>query len=134
MLYRWCFFMSADLIQKNTDALEQIVEMSLLFDFYGNLLKEHKRAVFEDYICNDYSLSEIATQQGISRQGVHNIVKSCSKELAHYEATLHLIEKFHNTKEHVNQIHEIAKHIRKTRNIDDIEQIEVLSNQILDML
>ena len=42
--------------QKNTDALSQIVEMSLLYDFYGGLLKEHKRSIFEDYVLNDYSV------------------------------------------------------------------------------
>ena len=53
--------------QENTDTLSHIVEMSLLFDFYGGLLKEHKRAIFEDYILNDYSLSEIASEQEIGR-------------------------------------------------------------------
>lgn len=120
--------------QKNTDALSQIVEMSLLYDFYGGLLKEHKRSIFEDYVLNDYSLSEIAAEQGMSRQGVHDIVKRCSKELEHYEETLHLIEKFHKTKEHVNQIHQIAMEVRETKDVEQIAKIETLSNCILDML
>lgn len=120
--------------QENTDTLSHIVEMSLLFDFYGGLLKEHKRAIFEDYILNDYSLSEIASEQGMSRQGVHDIVKRCSKELEHYENTLHLVDKFRKTKEHVNEIHAIAMEVRETRNVADIVKIEMLSNEILDML
>lgn len=120
--------------QENTDTLSHRVEMSLLFDFYGGLLKEHKRAIFEDYILNDYSLSEIASEQGMSRQGVHDIVKRCSKELEHYENTLHLVDKFHKTKEHVNEIHAIAMEVRETRNVADIGKIEMLSNEILDML
>ena len=48
-------FMKEEKKQKNTDALSQIVEMSLLYDFYGGLLKEHKRSIFEDYVLNDYS-------------------------------------------------------------------------------
>lgn len=120
--------------QKDADALSHIVEMSLLYDFYGGLLKEHKRAIFEDYVLNDYSLSEIAAQQGMSRQGVHDIVKRCSRELEHYEATLHLIDKFRQTKEYVNQIHQISMDVRKTGNVEEIAEIETLSNQILDML
>lgn len=120
--------------QENTDTLSHIVEMSLLFDFYGGLLKEHKRAIFEDYILNDYSLSEIASEQGMSRQGVHDIVKRCSKELEHYENTLHLVDKFRKTKEHVNEIHAIAMEVRETKNVADIVKIEMLSNEILDML
>ncbi len=120
--------------QKNSDTLSHIVEMSLLFDFYGALLKEHKRNIFEDYVLNDYSLSEIASVQGMSRQGVHDIVKRCSKELEHYEDTLHLIDKFRKTKERVNEIHAIAMEVRETKNMDDITKIECLSNEILDML
>lgn len=120
--------------QENTDTLSHIVEMSLLFDFYGGLLKEHKRAIFEDYILNDYSLSEIASEQGMSRQGVHDIVKRCSKELEHYENTLHLVDKFRKTKEHINEIHAIAMDVRETKNVADIVKIEMLSNEILDML
>ena len=127
-------FMEKEIEQKNADTLSHIVEMSLLFDFYCNLLKEHKRTIFEDYVLNDYSLSEIAAEQGMSRQGVHDIVKRCSKELEHYEEALHLIEKFRRTKSCVNQIHEISMDIRNTKKIEDITKIESLSNQILEML
>ena len=120
--------------ENRADALNQIVELSLLYDFYGALLKEHKRRIFEDYVLNDYSLSEIAAEQGMSRQGVHDTVKRCSRELEHYEETLHLIEKFRKTKEYVNEIHAIAMKVRETKNVDDIAKIENLSNCILDML
>lgn len=126
--------MSKEKEQKNTDTLSHIVEMSLLYDFYGSLLKENKRAIFEDYVLNDYSLGEIANMQGMSRQGVHDTVKRCSKELEHYEDTLHLIDKFRKTKERVNEIHAIAMEVRETKNVDDLTKIECLSNEILDML
>lgn len=120
--------------QKNADTLSHIVEISLLYDFYGGLIKEHKRKIFEDYVLNDYSLSEIATQQGISRQGVHDIVKRCLKELQRYEETLQLVEKFRKTKAYVGEIHAIAMEVRETKNVEEIAKIEVLSNQILEML
>ena len=49
--------------------MEKIVEQGLLYDFYGELLTEHQRKIYEDAVYNDLSLSEIAEMQGISRQG-----------------------------------------------------------------
>ena len=127
-------FMELGKKQKDNDALAHILEMSLLYDFYGALLKEHKRKIFEDYILNDYSLGEIAQEQGMSRQGVHDIVKRCSKELERYEESLHLIEKFQKTKENVNKIHAAAMRVRETKDIEEIDRIEALSSQILEVL
>ena len=81
------------------DVMESIVKQSLLYDFYGELLTEHQRNVYEDVIFNDMSLSEIAQEQGISRQGVHDLIKRCDRILAGYEEKLHLIEKFQETKQ-----------------------------------
>ena len=49
--------------------MEKIVAQGLLYDFYGELLTEHQRRVYEDVVFNDMSLSEIAEEQEISRQG-----------------------------------------------------------------
>ena len=55
--------------------MEKIVEQTLLYDFYGELLTDHQKEIYEDAVFNDLSLSEIADQQGISRQGVHDLTK-----------------------------------------------------------
>ena len=47
--------------------MEKIVEQGLLYDFYGELLTDHQRHVYEDVVFNDMSLSEIAEEQGISQ-------------------------------------------------------------------
>lgn len=118
------------------EELDRIVNLSLLYDFYGALLKEHKRQIFEDYVLNDYSLSEIAETAGISRQGVYDAVKRCTKELENYEERLHLIDKFRKTKEKIYQIRTLAEEIK----VDEIPQkqklseIERLSDLILDEL
>ena len=79
--------------------MEKIVEQGILYDFYGELLTEHQRSIYEDAVYNDLSLSEIAEDNGISRQGVHDLIKRCDKILAGYEQKLHLVEKFSNIKE-----------------------------------
>lgn len=48
--------------------MEKIVEQGLLYDFYGELLTEHQKAIYEDVVFNDLSLSEIAKEKGISRR------------------------------------------------------------------
>ena len=53
--------------------MEKIVEQGLLYDFYGELLTEHQRRIYEDMVFNDLSPSEIAKEQGISRQSVHDL-------------------------------------------------------------
>ena len=65
--------------------MEKIVEQALLYDFYGELLTEHQKKIYEDVILNDYSLSETAEEYGISRQGVHDLIKRCNKILNDYE-------------------------------------------------
>ena len=97
--------------------MERFVEQTLLYDFYGELLTEHQRQVYEDVVLNDYSCTEVAREYDISRQGVHDLIKRCNKIFAHYEEQLHLVEKFLSIKEKVAQIHELAK------GQQDIEQI-----------
>ena len=55
-------------------AVEKILEQTLLYDFYGELLTEHQQKIYEDVVFNDISCSEVAENQGISRQGVHDLI------------------------------------------------------------
>lgn len=105
--------------------MEKIVEQTLLFDFYGELLTEHQRSVYEDVVMNDCSLSEAAEQYQISRQGVHDLIKRCNRTLVGYEEKLHLVEKFLSIKEKVEQINSLAK---------GQCEIEKISNEILEEL
>ena len=74
--------------------MDERVKWAYLYDFYGELLKDNQRGIYEDYILNDLSLSEIAEEKGISRQGVFDMVKRCEKNLEKYEEKLHLVDKF----------------------------------------
>lgn len=84
--------------------MEKFFEQALLYDFYGELLTPHQRNIYEDAVFNDMSLSEIAEVQGISRQGVHDLVRRCDKILQDYESKLHLVNKFTEAKIRVNEI------------------------------
>ena len=84
--------------------MEKIVEQGLLYDFYGELLTEHQKRIYEEAVYQDMSLSEIAEDNGISRQGVHDLLRRCDKILADYENTLHLVEKYKNIRKRAQEI------------------------------
>ncbi len=116
------------------DEMESIVKQNLLYDFYGELLTEHQRAVYEDVIFNDMSLAEIAEEKGISRQGVHDLIKRCDKILSGYEEKLHLVSKFQKTREMVTEIQHLTKEFQETDDMELIRQIEQISGDIIDLL
>ena len=68
------------------------------------LFRSKNSKIFEDYIFNDMSLAEIAQEQGITRQGVRDIVKRSGEKLANYEHKLGLIARFDQTKETISFI------------------------------
>ncbi len=116
--------------------MNEILEQSLLYDFYGELLNDHQKEVYEQFVLDDLSLSEIAQEKGISRQGVHDLVKRCQKTLEGYEKKLHLVEKFLSIKEKVGQIDEMLDTYEETgRDTKEmISQIRQISNRIIEEL
>ena len=74
--------------------MEKRVALSLLMDFYGPLLTAHRRQVLEMYLNEDMGLQEIADTLGISRQGVHEAVKTASNQLTKYEDTLGIARRY----------------------------------------
>ena len=105
--------------------MERIVEQTLLYDFYGELLTEHQRMVYEDVVLNDCSYSEAAEEYHISRQGVHDLVRRCNRLMEDYESKLHLVARFLSIREKVERIHSLA---------EDSEEIREISNEILEEL
>ena len=74
--------------------MEDKVKLTMLMDFYANLLSESKRQVMIDYVENDFSLSEIAAIKNVTRQAAYDIVKKAEQQLNGYEAKLGLVERF----------------------------------------
>ncbi len=74
--------------------MERFVRISLLFDFYGQMLTEKQRQAVELHYGMDLSLSEIAEELGVSRQAVHDLLKRSEEALEQYEARLRLAERW----------------------------------------
>lgn len=117
--------------------MEKIVEQGLLYDFYGELLTEHQRQIYEEVVYENLSLGEIAAEHGISRQGVHDIVKRCDKTLMGYEDRLKLIYKFMKIKERVKEIDRLSG-LYERDEIEDkasyCKKVRRLSSEILEEL
>ena len=113
--------------------MESIVKQSLLYDFYGELLTEHQRSIYEDAIFNDMSLGEIAGERGISRQGVHDLIRRCDRILGGYEEKLQLLSKFLQTKAMVEEIQKLVQAFKETQDGKLIEQIEHISANIMEL-
>lgn len=107
--------------------------VSLLLDFYGDILSEHKRGIMEMYYDEDMSLAEIADQIGISRQAVREIVKKCEAELSELESALGLVKKFDKLKCGLNEIKNELKDASKSADEECKAKIDKVIDKI-DML
>ncbi len=88
---------------------EKNLNIAFLLDFYGDVLSERKRAVLDAYYNDDLSLAEIASDLGISRQGVRELIKKAETELFFYEEKLGLAKKFREAGEHAAALREHAE-------------------------
>ena len=87
------------------------LKISLLLDFYGDILTDKQKEVVELYYNEDLSLAEIAEQEGITRQGVRDSIKRGEAVLLEMEERLGLAKKFREMQEGLNQIVQCAKDI-----------------------
>ena len=71
--------------------MDKILEQTLLYDFYGELLTDHQKQIYEDVVLNDYSFSEVAEEKGISRQGVHDAIARAEQTLCSLEERMHCV-------------------------------------------
>ncbi len=121
---------ACDTLSKVID-VEEKLRQTYLFDFYGELLNERQRQVYGDFVCNDLSLSEIAAELGISRQGVADMVKRCERKLSGYEDKLHLVDRFLCIRSEVTQIRRLCG---QGTSPECMERIEQISGRILEEL
>ena len=115
--------------------MDKIYEQTMLFDFYGELLTEHQRSIYEDAVYNDLSLGEIAEQQGISRQGVHDLIRRCDRILQGYEEKLHLVERFGRARKTVEEIQRLTLEAEESGNMQEqVRAIRELAGHLMEEL
>lgn len=97
---------------------EKNLKIGYLLDFYGDILPDKKREVLGYYYNDDLSLAEIAEEIGISRQGVHDIIKKAEDQLLFYEEKLGLAARFTAAQ---RSAQELAALTRELQLSDDIK-------------
>lgn len=89
------------------------LEISLLLDFYGDMLTDKQRDVVELYYNEDLSLGEIAAHSGITRQGVRDSIKRAESQLLEYESRLGLSGRFREISQSLEEIIQLAQEIER---------------------
>ncbi len=109
----------------------QTYRMTMLFDFYGELLTERQKEFFDLYYNEDLSLSEIAENSGISRQGVRDVIVRAEGVMQEVEEKTGLIRRFLQMQQHIAAIEEAAGQL-KTLNYRQYEdsRIDTLADVI----
>lgn len=87
-----------------TDMLDRMVRIGLLYSFYGGLLTEKQRQAMELYYLEDWSLAEIAAADGVSRQAVHDLLQRSERTIVEYEDKLGLLDRFLKQQQTINSI------------------------------
>ena len=122
------------MMSQDVNKVEKIIEKGLLYDFYGELLTDHQKSIYEAMVLEDYSLTEIAEMYGISRQGVHDLIRRCDKILLQYEEKLNLVHKFILTKEMVSQIEALSAKVEGNDYEKNLKEIHLLAENIMKEL
>ena len=88
--------------------------MTMLFDFYGELLTERQKEFFDLYYNEDLSLAEIAENAGISRQGVRDVIVRAEATMQEVEDKTGIIKRFKAMQSHVQAICDITDELLRT--------------------
>ena len=114
------------------------LEMSLLFDFYGETLTEKQRELFDLYYNEDLSLAEIAEHAGITRQGVRDSIKRAEHTLREMEEKLGLVARYGGTERCAEELMREVERLRAlnagTLHSSEAEEIAFRMASLLDQL
>ena len=109
---------------------EKNMKIAYLFDLYGDALDEHTSSVMRSYYNDDLSLSEIASEVGISRQGVRHLIKKGEEQLFFYEEKFRLSERERELEGVCDLLSEIANELSKKGLFDEAERISDIAQII----
>lgn len=117
---------------KKWHTIEERLELSMLYDFYGALLKENQQRMFEANVLEDYNFSEIAEEEGITRQGAYDTVKRAANQLKLYEEKLGLVARFREQKELIGKLRDRLQEMDIAVNNSKWAEIFQLLEEILE--
>lgn len=107
-------------------ATEKNYNISRLLDFYGEMLPDRQRLAVSLYYNDDLSLSEVAEELGISRQGVRASLKRSEETLCGWEAKLGLAARFEETLKSCKELRKLAEIARRDgQNSNNKELVQV---------
>lgn len=111
--------------------IEKLVQVGILFDFYGNLLTKKQYLAIDLYYINDLSLAEIGERIGVSRQGVFDTIRRAEKNLFEYEDKLKLVNKFKRNQDDIMSIIDDSREIIKLSTSNKIDDIKKKAENII---
>jgi predicted DNA-binding protein YlxM (UPF0122 family) len=106
--------------------------MTMLFDFYGDMLTQRQKEFYDLYYNEDLSLGEIAENHGITRQGVRDVIVRAEGILTQLEDKTGLIKRFHTMQEQLQQVWQDAQRLTELAEKRDDAEVEMLAVRIRD--
>ena len=110
----------------------QAYRMTMLFDFYGEVLTERQKEFYDLYYNEDLSLGEIAENYNITRQGVRDVIVRAEAILTDLEDKTGLIKRFHTMREQLNSLHADAVQLAELAGRRDDPEMEILAVKVRD--
>ena len=113
----------------------QAYRMALLYDFYGDVLTPRQQEFYDLYYNEDLSLAEIAENNGITRQGVRDVIVRAEAILTDLEDKTGLIKRFHKMQQQFLEVEEAVNAIaqRNDQRWQD-DEVEIQCNRIRGVL
>lgn len=112
---------------------EKNMRMAYLLDVYGEILDEHTRGIMRAYYEDDLSLSEIALDEKISRQGVRHVIKKAEEQLDFLEEKLSLSKLFEKIEAHTDTVREACEKMRSTNSEAAIECANTILSSLAEL-
>lgn len=104
--------------------MNEILEKTLLLDFYGKLLTDKQREMFAMKYEDDMSLTEIAEEYNITRQGVSEAIKNAEKTLLEYESKLMLVKRFKSLELIIEKIDKVVDSVTNEENKKQLNMLK----------
>ncbi len=116
---------------KQVTGVEERIELALLYDFYGALLGENQKRMFEAYMMEDFGYSEIAASEGISRQGAYDAVSRATRQLHAYEEKMGLVSRFQKQQKRIEQLRERIDALALPEDLPGLSEVLQLLEELI---